>query len=138
MIMKKTKRVTWAVFWKYFRAHYWLYIMIIPAMVYLFIFHYIPMYGVVIPFFNYNIIKGLSGSEWVGLDNYKYLFQSPDFLRVLKNSIILNLERLVWGMPAPLILALIINVINSSVPLKNGIVDNPVFNTCCITITPRR
>lgn len=98
-------------FSRYFKAHYWLYLMVLPGLIYLFIFHYVPMYGVAIPFFDYSPVKGLVGSKFVGLDNFKYLFKSPDFLNVLKNSLVLSFEKLLFGFPAPLILALIINEI---------------------------
>lgn len=98
-------------FFRYFKAHYWLYLMVVPGIVYLIIFHYVPMYGIAIPFFDYSPVKGLLGSEFVGLENFKYLFKSPDFLNVLKNSLILSFEKLLFGFPAPLILALIINEI---------------------------
>ena len=98
-------------FIKYFKKHYWLYIMALPGIIYLIIFNYIPMYGIVLPFFDYNMAKGLSGSEWVGLENFKYLFQSPDFFRVFKNSLVLSLMRLIFGFPMPIILALLLNEI---------------------------
>lgn len=108
---KTEKAASRADFLRYFKSHYWLYIMVLPGLIYLLIFHYLPMYGIAIPFFDYSPVKGLLGSKYVGLDNFKYLFKSPDFLNVLKNSLVLSFEKLLFGFPAPLILALIINEI---------------------------
>lgn len=108
---KTEKAASRADFLRYFKSHYWLYIMVLPGLIYLLIFHYLPMYGIAIPFFDYSPVKGLLGSKYAGLDNFKYLFKSPDFLNVLKNSLVLSFEKLLFGFPAPLILALIINEI---------------------------
>lgn len=108
---KTEKAASRADFLRYFKSHYWLYIMVLPGLIYLLIFHYLPMYGIAIPFFDYSPVKGLLGSKYVGPDNFKYLFKSPDFLNVLKNSLVLSFEKLLFGFPAPLILALIINEI---------------------------
>lgn len=108
---KTEKAASRADFLRYFKSHYWLYIMVLPGLIYLLIFHYLPMYGIAIPFFDYSPVKGLLGSKYVSLDNFKYLFKSPDFLNVLKNSLVLSFEKLLFGFPAPLILALIINEI---------------------------
>lgn len=108
---KMGKKEKYTEFWKYFKVHYWLYIMVIPGLLYLLLFHYVPMYGLAIPFFDYSPVKGLAGSAFVGLKNFQYLFKSPDFLNVLKNSLVLSFEKLAFGFPAPLILALIINEI---------------------------
>lgn len=108
---KTEKAASRADFLRYFKSHYWLYIMVLPGLIYLLIFHYLPMYGIAIPFFDYSPVKGLLGSKYVELDNFKYLFKSPDFLNVLKNSLVLSFEKLLFGFPAPLILALIINEI---------------------------
>lgn len=108
---KTEKAASRADFLRYFKSHYWLYIMVLPGLIYLLIFHYLPMYGIAIPFFDYSPVKGLLGSKYVWLDNFKYLFKSPDFLNVLKNSLVLSFEKLLFGFPAPLILALIINEI---------------------------
>lgn len=108
---KMGKKEKYTEFRKYFKVHYWLYIMVIPGLLYLLLFHYVPMYGLAIPFFDYSPVKGLAGSAFVGLKNFQYLFKSPDFLNVLKNSLVLSFEKLAFGFPAPLILALIINEI---------------------------
>ncbi|MCR2047060.1 ABC transporter permease subunit [Acetatifactor muris] len=91
-----------------------LYIMVVPGILYFILFKYIPLLGNVIAFQDYNIFKGIFHSAWVGLENFKILFQYGDFLPILKNTIIINLYDLLFGFTAPLILALVINDISSS------------------------
>lgn len=89
-----------------------LYIMVVPGILYFIIFKYIPLFGNVIAFQDYNIFKGIFHSAWIGLDNFKILFEYGDFLPILKNTIIINLYDLLFGFTAPLILALVINDIS--------------------------
>ena len=95
--------------WNYIKSHPWLYLMMIPGLLYLAIFNYAPMYGVVIAFQKFNFVKGIAGSKWIGLQNFEELFRSEQFLRVLRNSIEFSLMRLVWSFPMPIILALLLN-----------------------------
>jgi len=98
---------------KYFKANRSLYMMLIPGMLYLFIFNYIPMGGIVIAFQNFNVVKGIFGSEWIGLENFQYLFTSVDFYKVLRNSLLISFYKLVWGFPIPIILAILLNEVRS-------------------------
>ncbi|ABX41160.1 ABC transporter permease [Lachnoclostridium phytofermentans] len=91
-----------------------LYVMVIPGILYFIIFKYVPLFGNVIAFQEYNIFKGISGSKWVGFKNFIMLFQHGDFIPILKNTIIINFYDLLFGFTAPLILALMINDISSS------------------------
>ena len=95
--------------WNYVKSHPWLYLMMIPGLLYLIIFNYAPMYGVVIAFQKFNFVKGISGSKWIGLQNFEELFRSDQFLRVLRNSIEFSLTRLIWSFPMPIVLALLLN-----------------------------
>ncbi len=95
--------------WSYVRAHPWLYILMLPGLAYVIIFHYLPMYGVVIAFQNFNLIKGVFGSPWIGLQNFRELFGSSQFFKVFKNSLVFSLIRMFWGFPAPILLALLLN-----------------------------
>ncbi|WP_232313278.1 sugar ABC transporter permease [Paenibacillus sp. P22] len=72
-----------------------------------------PMYGVVIAFQEYNIYKGISGSEWVGFDQFTRLFHSPDFGEILGNTIIISLYKLAASFTLPIILALLLNELRS-------------------------
>ena len=91
----------------------YLYILLIPCIIYFFIFNYIPMYGVIIAFKDFNFSKGIIGSNWIGLENFKYMFALGDFYQVFWNSICLSLLRLVFGFPFPIILALLLNEIKA-------------------------
>ncbi|WNQ14239.1 ABC transporter permease subunit [Paenibacillus aurantius] len=84
-----------------------------PGVVLTFIFHYLPMYGVIIAFKNYNPIKGIWGSDWVGLRNFTELFDSPFFWRAFKNTLILNGYQILFAFPAPIVFALLLNEIRS-------------------------
>jgi len=97
-----------------YRAQKYLFIMLLPVLAYFAIFHYGPIYGVLIAFQDYRILDGISGSPWVGLANFWDLFSGATFLQVLRNSLIINFYKLVFGFPAPILLALLINEVNRS------------------------
>ncbi|MFD0712101.1 ABC transporter permease [Paenibacillus sp. GCM10027626] len=86
-----------------------LYLMLLPAIVFLIIFNYIPMYGATIAFKEFWITKGILGSPWVGFDHFTKLFQTDKFWQVFRNTIEINFLRLVFGFPAPIILAILLN-----------------------------
>ncbi|NQX62027.1 ABC transporter permease [Paenibacillus qinlingensis] len=89
---------------------YWdLYLMVLPALVFLLVFKYGPMYGVVIAFKDYNIIQGVFASKWVGLQYFRELFMFDEFPRVVVNTLVISLMKLVIGFPAPILLALLLN-----------------------------
>ncbi|MEK3722726.1 ABC transporter permease [Paenibacillus sp. FSL H8-0034] len=99
---------------KRYMTHKYFFIMLIPVLIYYIIFHYAPIYGVVIAFQDFKILKGISGSKWVGLDNFKELFAGMYFLPVLKNTLIINFYKLLFGFPAPILLALMINEVKQA------------------------
>lgn len=86
-----------------------LYVMLLPAIVFLFVFNYIPMYGASIAFKDFWITKGILGSPWVGFDHFEQLFKTDKFWQVFRNTIEINLLRLVFGFPAPILLAILLN-----------------------------
>lgn len=92
-----------------------LYLLLLPGIVWYFIYKYLPMYGLVIAFKDYNFSKGILGSPWVGLKHFKFLFSYPDFYRILKNTILLNVYELLFAFPASIILALLLNEIKNMV-----------------------
>ena len=97
-------------FFEYVVKNKWLYIMLLPGMLYLLIFNYLPMFGIVIAFENLNFAKGIFGSQWVGLKNFTDLFfNSPNFWNALKNTLLLSLYLIVFSFPAPIILAVLLN-----------------------------
>jgi putative aldouronate transport system permease protein len=83
--------------------------MLLPVLAYYFIFQYGAMYGLLIAFKDFYPMKGIWGSPWVGLDNFKTMFQGMYFIPVLKNTLIISTYKLIFGFPAPIILCLIIN-----------------------------
>lgn len=106
---KAAKRERWKRLWKDIKAAKYLYMLIIPIMIYILIFRYGPMYGVVIAFKDYRIGDGIWGSVWVGLKHFKRLFNSYDFYQILRNSLLLNVYSVVFQFPVPIILALMLN-----------------------------
>lgn len=88
-----------------------IYLMLLPVLAYYLIFHYGPMYGAVIAFQDFNPLRGILGSKWVGLENFTDFFNSVFFFRLLRNTFLINLIDLIFGFPAPIILALLLNEI---------------------------
>ena len=98
----------------YMARHWQLYlIFILPAVVLTLIFKYMPMGGILIAFQDYNPFKGILGSEWVGLEHFQRFMSSPDFQRYLVNTLKLSVYGLLWGFPIPIILAFLLNRIES-------------------------
>ena len=89
---------------------YWdLCLMLLPVIAYFVIFKYIPMGGIVIAFKNYKIKQGIFGSAWCGLDNFTKAFATPTFARSVKNTLVISGLKLLFGFPAPILLALMLN-----------------------------
>lgn len=86
-----------------------LYLMVIPVVLFYLLFHYKPMYGAVIAFQDYNPRLGVLGSDWVGFEQFIRFFTSPYFGRLIKNTLLLSVYGIVFGFPAPIILALLLN-----------------------------
>lgn len=100
------------------KRHWMLYVMILPGIVFYIVFKYIPLLGSIIAFQDYQIFKGLWHSPWVGLDNFRFLFSYQDFYQVLRNTALIAFYQLVFGFPAPIILALLFNEIRSLIAKK--------------------
>ena len=99
----------------YMRQHWQLYlIFMLPAVVLTIVFRYIPMGGILIAFTEYNPIRGILGSEWVGFDHFTRFLSSPDFMQYLSNTLKLSVFGLLWGFPAPILLAFLLNRVMSS------------------------
>ncbi|OMF34637.1 protein lplB [Paenibacillus sp. FSL H8-0548] len=89
---------------------YWdLYLMLVPALLFILVYKYLPMYGVVIAFKDFNIMKGIMNSPWVGLKHFQELFTFAEFPRVIRNTVVISLMKLAFGFPAPILLALMLN-----------------------------
>ena len=90
-----------------------LFIMFTPIIVYFILFRYVPMYGLVIAFKNYNFTDGILGSAWVGLDHFRMLFTNPSLLNILRNTLVLSALQLIIGFPFPILVALMIHEVRS-------------------------
>jgi putative aldouronate transport system permease protein len=86
-----------------------IYLMLLPVVLYYLVFHYGPMYGAVIAFQDFNPVKGVFGSKWVGLQNFQDFFSGIYFARLMFNTLAISVLEIVFGFPAPIILALLIN-----------------------------
>lgn len=106
---KHTEKIPLSIIKKRLYRDRYLYFMFIPVILYYVIFKYVPMYGLVAAFQDFKINKGFSGSEWVGLEHFSRLFQSPEFFRYLKNTLVLNLYGIIFMFPIPILLAIFIN-----------------------------
>lgn len=100
--------------WKSVRANWALYLFLLPALVYVGIFSYAPMYGIQIAFKDYVPSKGIWNSAWAGGKYFAQFFQSPRFWDYVKNTLALSLYSLLAGFPVPVLLALVLNDIRST------------------------
>lgn len=90
-----------------------LYFLVIPVLIFYLLFHYKPMYGAVIAFKDYTPALGVADSPWVGFANFARFFRSVYFGRLIKNTILLSVYNLIFGFPAPIILALLLNEVRN-------------------------
>ena len=99
---------------QYMIQHKWLYLLLLPGFLYLILFRYVPMGGLVIAFKNYSPFIGIWKSPWVGLDQFKQFFSNNDFFKLLTNTLGISLMQLVFYFPAPIILSLFLNEVRHS------------------------
>ena len=93
---------------------YWpVYALMFPGFLYFVVYEYVPMGGLVMVFKNYRITRGIFASDWIGLRNFIDLFSAPFFPMVIRNTITISLYKLIFGFPAPIIVALLLNEINN-------------------------
>ena len=92
-----------------FRRDYQLYLLLALPVLYFIIFKYVPMYGAAIAFQDYNIFSGITGSEWIGFENFRQLFTMSQFYVVVRNTLVLNFLDLIFSFPAPILLAILLN-----------------------------
>ncbi len=96
----------------------YLILLFLPGMLYFLVFRYVPIYGLVIAFKDYNFSEGIMGSPWIGLEVFKEMFASHGFWEVFKNTLVISALQFVTGFPAPIIFALLLNEIASLRPKK--------------------
>ncbi|MAS33740.1 MAG: sugar ABC transporter permease [Anaerolineaceae bacterium] len=95
--------------WLRIRRNWQLYALLLLPLLWLLVFRYVPMYGAQIAFKNYSVAKGIEGSDWVGLANFERFVNSPKFVPVVTNTVILSFYSLLAGFPLPILLALGVN-----------------------------
>ncbi|MBP1995576.1 ABC transporter permease [Paenibacillus eucommiae] len=91
----------------------WLYLLLVPGVLYYIVYHYIPMFGLLIAFKDYNLMKGVWDSPWAGFDNFRTIFASPDFPVLIKNTVLLSFYRIAFNMLPDVMLALMLNEIRA-------------------------
>ena len=95
--------------WVSVRNNYMLYLMLLPMLAFFILFLYKPMGGLVIAFKDFSPFKGIAASPWVGLEHFKEFFTGPYAFRVIRNTLVISMTSLLFGFPAPIILALLLN-----------------------------
>ncbi|RKL65169.1 polysaccharide ABC transporter ATP-binding protein [Salipaludibacillus neizhouensis] len=111
-LKKETSKKSW---YFHIRRDWQLYVLLLIPVSFAFVFKYVPLTGILVAFKDYNIIKGFWASEWVGLDVFRDLFARPDFLKAVRNTLLLNVSDLVLSFTIPIFLALLINEINGNI-----------------------
>lgn len=97
-----------------FRKHLWFYMLAAPGIVYFVLFHYVPMWGVLLAFQDYSPYKGVLGSEWVGFEHFRQFFSEPTFFQLLKNTLLLSFYNLIFFFPFTIVLSLLLNEVRFS------------------------
>ncbi|MGN7165364.1 ABC transporter permease [Paenibacillus cellulositrophicus] len=101
--------------WKRYKKNKYLFLLLAPVLLWYGIFHYAPMYGIQLAFKDFYIMKGIWASPWVGVKHFHYMFaMSPDFWNIMRNTLVISFYHIVFGFPAPIILALLFNEIRFS------------------------
>lgn len=98
---------------KYYK-HRWLFVMLLPVIIYYIVFHYAPIYGITIAFKDFYPLKGVLESPWVGFKYFEQLLSDPFFMPAMKNTLIISFWKLLIGFPAPIILAIMLNEVKRS------------------------
>jgi putative aldouronate transport system permease protein len=92
----------------------YLYLFLLPGLLYFLVFQYLPMLGLVIAFQNYNPIQGVMHSEWVGLEHFRRLWSYPDFGNLLRNTLLISFYRILFFFPIPILFSLMLNEVRKS------------------------
>lgn len=97
------------------KKHKYIYFLLLPGLIWFIIYRYLPMAGLVIAFKEFNFSRGILGGDWVGLKYFKFIFtESPAFYNILRNTLLINLYKLVLGFPVPIIIALMLNEVRNA------------------------
>lgn len=98
---------------KDFKRNKGIYLMLLPVLIYYAVFHYGPMYGAQIAFRDFNPSRGITGSQWIGMENFQEFFNGIYFWRLIRNTVTISLLDVILGFPAPILLALMLNEVTS-------------------------
>lgn len=109
----RKKKGAWASLLKSLNRTKYLQLLLLPGLIYYIIFHYVPMYGVIIAFKDYKIRQGILGSAWVGLKNFQEFFSYMYCGRIIRNTVLLNLYNMVFAFPAPIVFAVLLNEVRN-------------------------
>lgn len=115
----------------------YVYLLILPGLLFLIVFKFIPMWGLILSFQEYNPFQGILGSEWVGFKNFTDLFSSEQFYMMFRNTLLINLFSLVFYFPLPIILALMLNEVRHEVfkRVNQSIVYLPHFLSWVVVVS---
>ena len=94
---------------KHIRRHWFIYMLILPGFIFMIVFKYLPMYGILVAFKDFNMRLGILRSPWVGFNNFRILFQEPYFYKVIVNTILINVYNIAFGFTFIIFLALMLN-----------------------------
>ncbi|XEC97489.1 ABC transporter permease [Paenibacillus tarimensis] len=96
--------------WREYKKTKYLLLMLVPALIWYGVFYYGPLYGITLAFKDFRIMEGITGSPWVGFKHFERMFTSTgDFFEILRNTILISFYHIIFGFPAPIILALLFN-----------------------------
>ncbi len=100
--------------WKNIKKNKYRYVLVFPGLVWFIIFKYVPYSGLLMAFQNFSVRKGIFGSPWVGLDNFRYVFSSTDFMNMVRNTLIIGGMNILFYFPLPIIVAVMISEVRHS------------------------
>ena len=106
---KKTKKI---------KKYLPIYLMLLPGFLYLFINNYIPMAGMIIAFKNVDFAKGILRSDWVGFQNFEYLFRTPDAFRITRNTLLYNVAFIIVNLVIGVLFAILLSELRSKISVK--------------------
>ena len=109
----------------------YLILMVMPCVLYFLIFHYVPMVWNIVAFQDYNVRKGILGSSWVGLENFKRFFESPYAFRLIRNTFMLSFMDLILGFPVPILFALDVITFQTFIHSLCAVISNSSINPIC-------
>ena len=112
--MENEKERKRRILWHRIKINKQVYFLILPVLIWLFVYSYVPMYGIILAWKDYSASKGIWGSEWVGWAHFEFMFSDPRYLSALQNTLTISITKLVVLFPMPLILALLINEVRAT------------------------